>query len=267
MRPVSLMPERGDGRAVDSTQQMQLILIAVVGVAAIAGYFGWSRLDSVRTETANLNTKGQTQEAEAQKLQQQIDEAGQRTDFSQLASSVERDLIGKVAERVDFARFTRELGQVTPDRVVELDSVQVVADSDPMNSSSADKVKISGTASNVETVAAYVTRLNAMSQVKGAHVTTTHRVELNGGGSAEKFEIGADLAGSSGADLTAGGDPSAQTVGDGGTSASELALVPEPGYGAAKHRAPTSRLADRVAELTALEKVSKDAASYRGDGS
>jgi Tfp pilus assembly protein PilN len=258
MRPVSLVP---DGRAVTgaSGPQMQLVMFAAIGVFVILSYFAWSRVHDINAQATTLETTATQQDAEAQKLQAQIDEAGQKTDYTQIGQSVEADLLSKVKERVDFARFTRELGQITPNAAVDLKSVTVTAPSGATVATDGEPLQISGVAKDVATVAAYVTRVNAMTMVEKAHVTKTSEVNLENGGKAVAFDLGASLT-TVGGDVTSG-DPNAETVGAGSTTATELALVPEPGYG--KHKSSPAKLADKV-ELTALQELSSDAATYNG---
>ena len=262
MKPVQLLPSATVVQAAPSSPS-GVIAIVLAGVVAIgvAGYFEWGKLSDVNALTAKATADTATATADASKLDQQILEAGSsKDDYSVTAETVSQDVITHLNERVKYASAARELRAVVP-ADVWLVSFNATNPDAGAGGGGGDAVQIEGYAHEMDSIAAFVTRLNSTGAYKGAHFTGATKTKDTKGKEWYDFKISADLAGGAGAAAGASGGTS-QTVGNASGGVTEMALDPTPTY--AREQAKLNKPKPKPKPLSNLEKVARAATNYGG---
>ncbi|MCW2973179.1 MAG: hypothetical protein JWN72_1452 [Thermoleophilia bacterium] len=171
MKPVNLVP-KGSAVAAGPAEPAKLSMGVVGGIAGgsilavvLAGYFAFSRVDSIKSETAQAqaaqaaaDTKAQQVKASAQNIAKPVTD-----NDKQLAQSEEQMLVSAFSERYNYVEMTRELQGIMAGTGGWYSSVKVNTGAAAADASSTAGVKIEGYLPTVELAGGFAKR------VRGTH--------------------------------------------------------------------------------------------------
>lgn len=209
MKPVNLLPS-GDGPTVAvavgggdkaSVGKIGGIAAGAVAVVAVAGYFAFARVDSVRSETTQLQGQAASATQETTAVRSRISSLGQPVVDSdkQLAQGQEQVLVSAYSERHDFPRLARELRDIMQDTggwYTTIDVSLVTSSTSGAGSGPVRTATISGYVPSDLTMAGFNERVNATASLKDADTVSVTSIKKLVHGTVRmywKFTVTADL--------------------------------------------------------------------------
>lgn len=242
MKPVNLLPSDSQVVAVSSGKPNVAALggaaFGFIAIVAVAGYFAMARVDSVKSETAALNSSATEATTETAAVNSQVASLGQPVQDSdkELARGQEQILVSAYTERHDFPELAAELQGIMEGTGGWYERIAASSAGPASDSEGSKAVEITGVMPTEQLAAAFEERAAATRTLANAEITALKSVTLTELDSRRnavywRFTVTADLVDTVAPSATGdvGTDGTGSVVGEGGgTGELTLSLESKP---------------------------------------